>query len=139
MTYYSFFNEGWMETSTFASSFKIFKDTVKKRPLLLLFDGHMTHISIPAIKTALEENIIIYKFPPHVTDAMQALDLTCFGPLKRAWENRLQRRINEFGIKRSLRRSEFVNVLCAIWGDGMKRKNVISGFEPTVISVRLFH
>ena len=139
MMYYNFFNEGWMETSTFASWFEIFKDNVKERPLLLLFDGHMTHISIPVIKTALEENIIIYKFPPHVTDVMQPLDVTCFGPLKRAWENRLQRRINEFGIKQSLTRSEFVNELCAIWGDGMKRENAISGFESTGISVRLFY
>ena len=99
----------------------------------------MTHISKPVIKTVLEENIIIYKFPPHVTDVMQLLDVTCFGPLKRASENRLQRRINDLGIKQSLTRSKFVNKICAIWRDGMKRENAISGFESTGISVRLFH
>ena len=71
-----------METLTFVSWFELFKDIVKEQPLLLLFDGHMTHISIPVIKTALEENIIIYKFPLHVTNVMQLLDVTCFGPLK---------------------------------------------------------
>ena len=99
----------------------------------------MTHISIPVIKTTLEENIIIYKFPPHVTDVMQPLDMTCFGPLKRAWENRFQQRINEFGIKQYLTRSKFVNELCVIWGDGMKKENAISGFESKGISIRIFY
>ena len=34
-----------------------------QRPLLLLFDGHITHISIPVIKRALDKNMIIVKFP----------------------------------------------------------------------------
>ena len=41
--YNNFFNEGWMETSTFASWFELFKNTIKECPVLLLFDGHMTH------------------------------------------------------------------------------------------------
>ena len=72
-----------METSTFASWFELFKDTIYEQPLLLLFDGRMTYTSIPVIKTAMEENII-YKFPPHVTGVIQLLDETCFRPLKRA-------------------------------------------------------
>ena len=99
----------------------------------------MTHISISVIKTALEENIIIYKFPPDVTDVMQSLDVIYFGLLKRAWKNRLQQRINEFGIKQSLTTCGFVNELCAIWGNGMKRENAISGFESTSFFVRLLY
>ena len=75
-----------METETFAAWFNHFADFVKERPLLLLFDGHLTHISILIIKRALDKNIIIVKFPPHVTDVMQPLDVSCFEPLKRAWE-----------------------------------------------------
>ena len=93
---------------------------------------------ISVIKTALEENIIIYKFPLHVTDVMQLPEVTYFGTLKRAWENRFQQRINEFGIKQSLTRSGFVNEICAIWGDDMKKENAISGFEWTGISVRFY-
>ena len=81
----------------------------------------MTHISISVIKTALEENIIIYKFPPDVTDVMQSLDVIYFGLLKRAWKNRLQQRINEFGIKQSVTSSKLVNKLCGIWGDNKKK------------------
>ena len=71
-----------METETFAAWFSHFADFVKERPLILLFDSHLTHISISFIKRALNENIIIVKFPPHVTDVLQPLDVFCFGPLK---------------------------------------------------------
>ena len=125
-----------METETFAAWFSYFADFVKERPLLLLFDGHLTHISISVIKKALDENIIIVKFPPHVTDVLQPLDVSCFGPLK-VWERRLHQRINEFGIKHPLTRSEFVNELCAIWNTGMKKENAMSGFEKTGISYSL--
>ena len=62
-----------METETFAAWFNHFADFVKERLLLLLFDSHLTHISISFIKRALNENIIIVKFPPHVTDVLNLL------------------------------------------------------------------
>ena len=126
-----------METETFATWFNHFADFVKERPLLLLFDGHLTHISILIIKRALDKNIIIVQFPPHVTDVMQPLDVSCFEPLKRAWERWLHQQINEFGIKHPLTRSEFVNELRAIWNTSMKKENAISGFEKTGISYSL--
>ena len=33
-----------MDTDVFAQLFNIFIEKVKDRPLLLMFDGHMTHI-----------------------------------------------------------------------------------------------
>ena len=59
-----------METETFATWSNYFEDFIKEKPLLLLFDGDLTHISIPVIKRAFNENIIIVKFPPHVTDKL---------------------------------------------------------------------
>ena len=40
------FTSRWMDTQVFAEWFKIFTDKVKEHPLLLLFDGHLTHIHI---------------------------------------------------------------------------------------------
>ena len=126
-----------METEATVAWFNHFEDFVKEIPLLLLFDSHLPHILIPVIKTGLHQNIIIVKFPPHVTDVLQPLDVSCFGPLKRDLERRLHQCINKFGIKHLLTRSEFVNELCAIWSTGMKKKNAISGFEKTGISYSL--
>ena len=53
----------WMETDVFKDWFDAFADKNKGFPMLLLFDGHMTHISTRLLK-----------FPLHVTDILQPLD-----------------------------------------------------------------
>ena len=63
-TYYDHSENDWMDSVTFAKWFEIFAETIKDRPLLLLFHGHLTHITIPFITRALEESIIILKFLP---------------------------------------------------------------------------
>lgn len=56
---------------------------------VLLFDGHCSHISIRIIKTAMSNNIHLVKFPSHLTDKIQPLDKTVFGPLKKIWDSLL--------------------------------------------------
>ena len=102
-TLYGRSDSGWMTTEIFSTWFQKNCETVKERPLLLLiFDGLLTHVSIPVISKAIEENIHIIKFPPHVTHVLQPLDVTCFGPLKRNWEKMLNARLNELGPRAHL-------------------------------------
>ena len=82
-TFYGGTVNGWMETDVFADWFDAFADENKGRPMLLLFDGHVTHISVRVIQQALSDNIHLLKFPSHVTDILQPLDECCLGPLKR--------------------------------------------------------
>ena len=77
-----------MASDIFVVWFEKFCDELKKRPLLLLFDGHLTHVSVLVIERAMEEKIFILKFPPHVTDVLQSLNVACFRPLKREWERK---------------------------------------------------
>ena len=70
--------------------FKIFLEMVKEPSLLLLYDRHLIHISIPMMKAALEQDVIL-KFPPLVTDVLQPLE----------------KRINKFGMKHCLTILEF--------------------------------
>ena len=109
---------GWMDSKVFAGWFNIFIKMVKDMPLLLLFDGHIIHITLPVIEKAMKERVIIVKFPPHVTNVLQPLDVTC--PLKRHWEQLLQERVNLFAAKYQLSKEDFVNQLCKIWKDSMK-------------------
>ena len=72
-------------------------------------------------------------FLPHMTDILQPLDKCCFGPLKRKWEDKLNARINQFGLTKKVDKAEFVNQISSIWHIGMKESNVIAGFETTCI------
>ena len=84
-TYYGLSESGWMTSDVFYDWFKLFVKRIVKRPLLLIFDGHLTHISLPVIELAIEENIMIVKLPAHVTDKLQPLDVPCFSSLKEKW------------------------------------------------------
>ena len=101
--------------------------------MLLLFDGHMIHISICVIQRALSDNIYLLKFPPHVTNILQPLDKCCFGPLKHKWEDKLNARISEFGLTKKVDKAEFANLISSIWHIGMKESKVIARFETTGI------
>ena len=73
--YYGISENGGMDTSFFANWFKLFCGFIKDRPWLLLDYGHLSHISLDVVQLALKENFIILKFPPHVTDVLQLLDV----------------------------------------------------------------
>lgn len=64
-SYFSVSDSGWMTTKIFDHWFKQFAETVKTRPLLLIFDGHMTHLSTATIEFAMAENISLVKLPAH--------------------------------------------------------------------------
>ena len=49
-TFYGVTINGWMETDVFVDWFDAFADENKGGPMLLLFDGHVTHISIHVIQ-----------------------------------------------------------------------------------------
>ena len=122
-----------MTTQVFYDWLVEFCKLVKKRPALLIYDGHFCHVSLPLIKKAVEENIIIVKFPPYVTDKMQPSDVTCFSPLKRCWEKLLASPTNTLGPRECLSKSLFVDLLCSNWREELSPANVISGFKATEI------
>ena len=65
-TYYSKSDKWWMDSEAFVKWFEKFCKDVKERPLII-FDGHMTHVTKPVITLAMKENVILIKFPPHST------------------------------------------------------------------------
>ena len=67
-TYYGVIENGWMTTSIFHDWFQKFVYKVEVRPILLLFDGHLTHLSATTVELALAENISLVKLPAHCTD-----------------------------------------------------------------------
>ena len=113
-TFYGVTVNGWMETDVFADFFDAFAEENKGCPMLLLFDGHMTHIFIRVIQRALSGNIHLLQFAPHVTDILQPLDKCCFGPLKHKCEDKLNARINEFGLTKKIDEAEFVDLISSI-------------------------
>jgi len=77
-TFYAVFKNGWVEESVFFNWFcKSFVHHVQQirqqnnkenQTALLLFVGHSSHISIRIFKCAIDNNIVLVKFPSYLTD-----------------------------------------------------------------------
>jgi hypothetical protein len=53
--------------------------------LLLIFDGHKSHISVDLIDWAKEQKIILFILPAHTSHILQPLDVACFGPFQKIY------------------------------------------------------
>ncbi len=85
--YFGRSSKGWITTQLFygwvANHFatRIGRD----RPVLLLFDGHSTHIDLETLKFCKENNILLHCLPPHSSRITQPLDVGFFKLLKDNW------------------------------------------------------
>jgi hypothetical protein len=121
-----------MTSDIFTSWFTIFLTQVKERPLLLIFDGHRTHATLEIIKLAQSNNFTLLKLPSHTTDILQPLDVACFRPLKCYWDKRVIafQKENDFHY---LAKSDYVDLLCDVWFQGLSVQNIQTGFRSTGI------
>ena len=124
---------GWMETDMFYTWLQKFVFVVTLRPLLLLVDGHVSHISGELIKLAIENDVTLFELPPHVTDVLQPLDMTCFGPLQSKWEKVMNKWGSISGSQIPLSKAMFGDELCCIWKESLSEANIKSGFSKTVV------
>ncbi|XP_053391184.1 uncharacterized protein LOC128554006 [Mercenaria mercenaria] len=102
----------------------------KEQPLLLIFDGHRSHINMPVIEWAQHNNILLFVLPAHTSHALQPLDVGCFGPLQKIYEcHKFLRECPETKITRynvaALGSSSYVK--------GLSNSNLRSAFEKTGI------
>lgn len=145
MTYAATKN-GWMELETFRNYFeKSFLNIIgAKRPVLLIYDGHSSHIDLKLVQKACEENVIILKLPPHTSHVLQPLDLCVFKSLKQRWDERLIKwQRNNYGTK--LPKRIFSALIAQIWtetdpeiiSNGFKKAGIVP-FNDKVISKDMF-
>ena len=61
------------------------KHAIPSRPLMLILDGHLSHYALKLVKTAAENDVVLFRLPRHTTADSQPLDTSCFVPLKTYW------------------------------------------------------
>lgn len=131
-TSYYVSENGWMTEQVFFLWFKnIFLKNCVERPALLIYDGHLSHISPELVTLALAEDVTILKLPPHTSAILQPLDVSVFKGLKSSWDALLtdwQRR----NLGQQLTKSEFSNLLGKAWRS-IKEPVVVNGFRKTGI------
>ncbi len=79
---------GWMEKSSFEDWFSnvFFAETRHlKGPVLLVLDGHKSHLTLEVVENAKRHKVSIVCLPAHATHILQPLDVSVFSPVKTAW------------------------------------------------------
>ncbi|XP_069685007.1 uncharacterized protein [Periplaneta americana] len=77
---------GWITGPIFLEYVKHFHKHVPssvEKPVLLLLDNHISHLSISVLDYCKENGIILLSFPPHTSHRLQPLDLSVYGPFKK--------------------------------------------------------
>ncbi|CAH0715711.1 unnamed protein product, partial [Brenthis ino] len=88
---YAASSRGWMETNIFYNYLEkiLIPELGKERPVLLIFDGHSTHVDANVVELAVKNNITILKLPPHTSHLLQPLDVAVFKSFKSMWDKKL--------------------------------------------------
>lgn len=128
-TTYAATPNGWMQSDVFENYFQnSFLQTIgNERPVVLIYDGHATHVGIKVIHMAIDAGVTIIKLPPHNTHILQPLDLSVMKSVKAKWDPALvfwQRK----HIGQKLPKSEFSIILGQIWSE-TPREVIINGFR----------
>ena len=56
-------------------------------PVLIMYDGHRSHININLINWTKTQNLILFILPAHNSHVLQPLDIGCFGSFERIFNN----------------------------------------------------
>ena len=119
---------GWMTELNFLDWFKnqFIPALPKERPVLLIMDGHKSHIKYEVRELAIQHSIEIAKLPAHTTHLLQPLDLSVIKPAKDAYDaaaHSFFRRNRRYITKR-----DFPSLLSEVW-QAYKPESAINGFR----------
>ena len=123
-------NNGWMVTQIFygwlANHFV--SHIPLERPVLLIVDGHSTHIDVEISKFCKENGILLYCLLPHSSHITKPLDVGFFGPLKTSWGKAIDKyKISHMGS--SVTKESFAAVFNTVWTGAVKMATVVNSFD----------
>lgn len=131
-TKYAASEKGWMTTDAFLTWFRelFLQHLPSERPILLLLDGHISHVSYELVNEAIQNGVHLLKLPPHTTSHLQPLDKVCFGVVKNEWQKLLRQYVRHTR-SRMLGKEKFTELLKNCWWNSMTPGNIIASFRAT--------
>ena len=93
---------------------------------LLILDGHSSHATASFDHFCTERKIIPLYMPPHSSHLLQPLDISCFGPLKHYYGQKI-REMAQNGIH-AIDKMDFLSNYTKIHAHAFSKANILSGF-----------
>ena len=125
------------------SNFTVFQQYIKEHFLpniarddnqhvLLIFDGHSSHVSKMLIEWAAAQKLILFVLPAHTSHILQPLDVGIFGPFKRFYYGECANYMRE-NIGQAVTKYDMVNLSCKAYLKAMTPINIMSAFKKSGI------
>lgn len=110
-------DSGWIDEDRFFDYFnRLFIPETKHldRPLLLILDGHTSHLSLKTTRLAIENQIHILCLPAHATHILQPLDVYTLKFVKTQWRTLLWE-FNKKHCSKKLDKSNFIHLFAKLY------------------------
>jgi hypothetical protein len=131
--------EGWMTTLLFSQWISHFINALGSRGgvsptnrYLLIVDGHNSHVTLEVVHKAIQVGLDLVTLPSHISHHLQPLDVSVFGPFKRAFK-----RCRDAWTLQNTGRGASKRVLAQWMSTALQKalieSNIMSGFRATGI------
>lgn len=100
-------------------------------PVLLILDNHSSRFNSDMLKAAMDRHVFLFALPPNTTHLLQPLDVSVFGPFKRA----AHLQIDALSLKgqRPLLKHNIGAALRDAWDKSLTQSNIQAGFRASGI------
>ncbi len=98
-------------------------------PILLVVDGHGSHVTKEMAKAGLAHNVHLFCLPPHTTHKLQPLDVGCFGLLTRKWLERCEAVIE--ATRENILKGDFVREYMNVRKSTMTQEIITAAWKKT--------
>ncbi|XP_071505566.1 tigger transposable element-derived protein 6-like [Diadema antillarum] len=134
--FYGFSESGWMNSELFylwlANHFHPYlKEIGVHFPVLLLADGHASHVDERVGNFCAENDIILYRIEAHASHVLQPLDIGVFAPLKKLYKRASQTWMDE-NPGHYITKMNFATIFADAWS-GIDPQFARSGFRAAGI------
>ena len=121
---------GWINSDLFMKWFEFFLANIPPtRPVLLIMDGHGTHMSIELIELAQSSDVHLLCLPSHTTHVLQPLDV---GAFKGNWSKACSKYLAA-NPGRVITSDKLASLIADAWPLSLTTLNIMSGFKKTGI------
>ena len=121
-------DSGWITQELYMEWFHFFLRLIPPtRPVLLIQDGHSSHVSIDIIKLARENSIHIICLPSHTTH-LQPLDVGVFKSFKSHYNDQCRKYMTAHP-GRTITTDNIASLVGAAWSRSMTPVNIMAGFR----------
>ena len=124
-------DSGWITQELYIEWFKFFLTCIPPtRPVLLIEDGHSSHISIDVIELARENSVHILCIPSHTTHLLQPLDVGVFKSFKSHYNNECRKYMMAHP-GRTIATENIAALIGAAWSKSLTPVNIMAGFRKS--------